>query len=585
MVEMRRLALIVGSLATIALVASSPRGLAHAQPHGSDPPPLTTGRALVDVRTPALPVLDRRDGRRQALDTSRDRLAAVAERNPLQVEARSVPGGFLAVDLAGRSVAELRAQLADDPLVAGVHPEYRARFRYAPNDPELYAHDPNAPGADFAQWNVLFTGAETAWNVARGSGGEVAVIDSGIYSGHPDLAGRISGAINECTEPPVLGGCEGTGTEDEDGHGTHVSGLACAAADNGYGIASVGFGCSIYSLKTDLTYASIINSIYAAVAHGADAINMSFGCGGPDPNLKAAIDYAWARGVVLVASADNAPDPASDPFCTYPDHPAQYVQPDGSGPSIETGQGLVVTSASHSGLRSSFAQKTSGVSIAAFGSATDATSGGQQGILSTWPPPTVDLDSYGVRTAVNGDNRFAYLVGTSMATPQVAGLVALMRSAKPAISAPRIVKLIKLTASSCGNYGNGLGWGIIRSDRAVAAAAQKDIFAPVSRVRGAKPVHRRGGGRVALLRLKSFDKRADTPCTREIPDSGVKSVAVFASSNGGPYRRIAKTRKRRIRFGAKPGKRYRFFSVAVDKAGNREAAPGHADAKLRLRKR
>jgi subtilisin family serine protease len=492
-----------------------------------------------------------------------------------------VPGGFLAVELGGRTIEQLSARLSDTPLVTGVQPEYRARFRYAPNDPALYAHDPNAPGADFAQWNVLHTGVEAAWNLARGSGGEVAVIDSGIYSGHPDLAGRISGALNQCTDPPVLGGCEGTGTGDEEGHGTHVSGLACAATDNAYGIASIGFGCSIYSLKSDLTYTSIVNSIYAAVAHGADAINMSFGGGDASSELQAAIHYAWASGAVPVAAGDNTPTPA--PSNNYP---AQYVQPEGSGPNIDSGEGLVVTSAAHSGQRSSWAQKTSGVSVAAHGSATDSMSGGQQGILSTWPPPVVAGDSRGVRTSVGGDNRFAYLVGTSMATPQVAGLVALMRSARPSIPAARIVRLIKLTAGGCGRYGDtGLGWGTIRSDRALAAATQRDIFAPVSRVRSAKVGHVPGRGPVGVLRLKRFDARPEAPCTKEIPSSGVKSVAVFASANGGRYRRIAKTRKGRIRFTAKPRRRYRFFSVAVDKAGNREALPARPDAKLRVRRR
>jgi serine protease len=570
---MRRTLLIIACLTSIALVAASSRGSAQAQAAGvSGPEPLTTGRAVVDVRTPPLPLLDARERRHRALDASRERLGRVAERNRIQVEERSVPGGFLAVDLGDRTIAQLRAELSADPLVTGVHPEYRAEFRYAPNDPGLYVHDPNAPSADFAQWNVLRTGAETAWDVARGNGGEVAVIDSGIDGGHPDLAGRISGAINACTPSP---GCA-AGTGDKEGHGTHVSGLACATADNGYGIASLGFGCSIYSVKSDLSFTSIINSIYAAVAHGADAINMSFGGGGPSSGLDTALDYAWANGAVPIAAGDNTPVPA--PSANYP---AQYVQPEGSGPNIDSGQGLVVTSASHSGARSSWAQRTSGVSVAAYGSATDAMSGGQQGILSTWPTSAVALDPFGVRTTVNGDNRFAYLVGTSMATPQVAGLVALMRSAKPNIPATRIVRLIKLTASGCGNYGgSGLGWGIIRSDQALAAAAQKDILAPNSRVRRA----RRGRGRVIVLRLKRIDDRSQAPCTREIPASGVKSVAVFASANGGRFHRIAKTGKGKVRFRAKP-RRYRFFSVAVDKAGNREAPPGQPDARIRLRKR
>jgi subtilisin family serine protease len=320
----------------------------------------------------------------------------------------------------------------------------------------------------------------------------VAVIDSGIYAARPDLATRLSGAINECTTPSLLGGCEGTGVDDDEGHGTHVAGLACATSDNRYGIASIGFGCLIYAIKSDLTYTSIVTSIHAAVAHGADAINMSFGGGGPSSEMEAALNYAWANGSVPVAAGDNSPNPS--PANNYP---AEYVRPEDSGPTIDAGEGLVVTSASHSGLRSN--------------------------------------------------------------------------------------RLIKLTASGCGRYGSGLGWGIIRSDRALAALTQKDILAPSSRVRSARVGHVPGRGRVAELRLKRSD-RSQTPCTKEIPSSGLKSVAVFASANGGAYHRIAKTRKGRVRFGAKPGRRYRFFSVAVDKAGNREPTPGVPDAKLRLRR-
>jgi hypothetical protein len=86
-----------------------------------------------------------------------------------------------------------------------------------------------------------------------------------------------------------------------------------------------------------------------------------------------------------------------------------------------------------------------------------------------------------------------------------------------------------------------------------------------------------------VLRLKRSD-RSEAAGKREIRSSGLRSVSVFASANGAPYHRIAKTRSRKIRFGAKAGRRYRFFSVAVDKAGNREAVPGTADAKLRLRR-
>jgi serine protease len=583
MSEMRRVALTVAGLAIVVLVAGSATGSAQAGPAGrSDPGPLTTGRALIDVRTPPLPPLGRseRDRRRQVMSASRDLLDTVAERNGIEVDARSVAGGFIATDLGTRSIGRLRVELSGDPLVTAVRPEYRAQLRYAPNDPGLYGSDPNAPSGDRAQWNVLDTGAEAAWNLSKGVGAEVAVIDTGVDTGHPDLAPRISGTLNTCTTPSLLGGCEGTGVTDSEGHGTHVAGLACATGDNRFGIASIGFGCSIDAIKTDLTYTSIINSIYAAVAHGADAINMSFGGGTDDPDLRAALSYAWANGVVPVASGDNTPTPSPET-----NYPAEAIQPDGSGPNIDAGKGLVVTSASHSGLRSAFAQKTSGISVAAYGSATDATSGGQQGILSAWPAASTDAD-LGLgewvgrpcmcRTSINGDDRFAYLAGTSMAAPQVAGLVALIRAAKPGISAPRLVRLIKVSATGCGNYGGGIGWGVIRANEAVGAAVGRDVDPPGSRVLRARPL----GHGVVGLRLK----RHDQACSKELPVAGVKSVAVFASANGGPYRRIGRTAKRTLRFHAKPGRRYRFFSIAVDKAGNREPAPVQPDAKLRLRR-
>jgi serine protease len=581
--------------ALICLVGLAAAGLAFAEAGsaatGDTTPAATTGRALIDVRTPPLPSpAGSGASYRNALADSRQLLDRVAGREGIDVVARSVPGGFLTVELNGRSIDQLRAELADDPLVSDVGLEHRAQLRYAPNDPYVYTHDLHAPGQDEAGWNVLRTGAETAWNVSRGSGAEVAVIDSGVDVTHPELAGRISGTNNTCTA--LLGGCQGTGVTDTDGHGTHVAGLACGSGDNRTAIASIGFGCSIYAIKSDLTWTSIINSIYDAASHGSDAISMSFG-GGASPTeialLRNALNFAFTNGSIPVAAGANTPTPS--PSNNYP---AQILQPEGTGPDLANGIGLVVTSASHSGNRSAFAQKTSGVSVAAYGSATDQISGGQQGILSSFPPALVDADVGAgewpgpcqCRTSVLGDNRYAYLVGTSMATPQVSGLIALMRAAKSNISAAKSIKLIKETASGCGTYSNssGLGWGIIRSDRAVAAAAQKDIKPPGSRVRSAKAAHVPGRGRVAILRLKRFDKGKTAECANDvhIPVTGVKAVSVFASTNRGPYHRIAKTRKEKILFGAKPGRRYRFFSVAVDKAGNREPAPATADAKIRL---
>jgi serine protease len=564
-----------GAASLVAVALSTVAAGAHAAPAGHEPPsPTLTGRALVSIDLRSSPTRRER---------SRELLLAVDRRHGLDVGGRSVAGGFLAVELGGDSVAELRERLGDDPAVGSVRAEQLAYPRVNPSDPAFLHHDPNAPFDDFAQWHLAYQSFPRAWELGRGQGGEVAVIDEGVYVQHPDLAGRVSGTL-DCVGLV----CAGDNVSDETGHGTHVGGLACADSDSGYGLASAGFDCSLYAIKTDLTYTTIINAIYAAADHGSDAINMSFGGGGPDAELKQALDYAWERGAIPVAAGANEPTPSASG-----NYPAQYIQPEGSGPNIDAGHGLVVTSAKYSGDRSAFAQSTTGISLAAFGSATDAVSGGQQGILSTWPPevpePSIDTEFENrnpptpVRTSLFGDNRFAYLAGTSMAAPQVAGLVALIRAERPMFPAAKLIRLVKLTASNCGDYAGGVGWGVINADVALGAALDRDLDPPGSRVRSirlagraAAAAARRGGTR-AKLRLKRYD----ASCSQELPRAGLKSVTVFGSVDGAPYKRLRKTRRKSIMLRLKAGHRYRFYSVAVDHAGNHESAPRAPDAKLR----
>ena len=399
------------------------------------------------------------------------------------------------------------------------------------------------------------------------------MVDSGVDGGHPDLSGRIAGVSAFGTSDP---------TTDPVGHGTHTAGLACGDADNGFGIASMGFDCSLYIAKIAFNgpCSNVAAAITAAANRNSDVISMSLG--GCDSSLVSALSYAQSRGSILVAAGDNSPNPSGScgllggNGCIYPE---EWLQPLGTGPNAGFDRGLVVTSARYDGTRSLFsstggAEMTSRVSVAAFGSASNAI-GGQQGILSTWPANSVDDDSVGGRTTVNGDNRFSYLVGTSMAAPQVAGAAALIRAVKPNIANTKVVHLIKATASHCGTYGDGIGWGLIRADQALAAALNRDVAAPRSRVKRAK----RDRG-VVLLKLKRFDSSGSTGCVK-LPTAGVKKVLVFASANGGAYHRIGKTSTGRLRFHAKRGRRYRFYSVAVDNAGNREPAPAKADVKLK----
>jgi subtilisin family serine protease len=520
--------------------------------------------AIVEVATPPLPASAETGSQRWRLlrAQSGDLLTRVAGANGLDVASRIPETGQLTVELEdGESVAGLRRRLDDDPRVRRVSPNHPVELRFTPNDPGFTAPDPNAPGGDFGQWNLSRAFAPPAWDLSTGAGAEVAVVDTGVDVTHPDLSRQVTGTA-DCT-----GGCAGTNVTDLDGHGTHVAGLACATTNNGSGIASVGFDCGLFPVRMNLTCGDGAAGVVAAANHGSDVINMSFG--GACSSMVNELQYALGRNAVLVAAGDNSPNPPAND-----NYPAQWVQPLGTGPAASFNRGLVVTAANHSGARAGFAQQDSGVSVAAFGAAVSNDSGGRQGILSTWISSSGECGT--CRTAIGGVNRYAYLVGTSMAAPQVAGLAALMRTVAPSLPAPDIADRIKRTASNCGTYVNGLGWGIVNAYRAVAAAVPGDITAPRSKVK-------RGRGK---LRVKRRDPDETRACTSiEVKASGVKKVLVYVSVNGRDYRKLGKVKGKSIRFRGKKGKKYRFYSIAIDEAGNREAAPAEPDAKLNRKKK
>jgi serine protease len=567
MSEMRRVAL---TLAALAALSAGVVGTAGASPSA---PALT--RAVVMVSTPDLPT-----GRSPAARTrwhelradSSEILGRVADRNDLRVATAIPEVGELSVVLGPGGLPALKRRLAGDPRVESVRADPPVQLRHSPNDFAFTHPDAHAPSGDLGQWNLIKEGGPRAWDLSRGTGAEVAMVDSGVDGSHPDLSGRILASAAFGTSSPLT---------DQVGHGTHTAGLACGDADNGYGIASMGFDCSLFIAKLALpgSCSNVSNAITAAANRNSDVISMSLG--GCDSGLVAALSYAQSRGSVLVAAGSNSPNP--DGACdTIPDphtciYPEEWLQPNGTGPNAGFDRGLVVTSAKYDGTRSAFAELTSRVSVAAFGSASNSV-GGQQGILSSWPANSVDEDDSGGRTTVNGDNRFSYLVGTSMATPQVSGVAALIRAVKPNMANTKIVHLIKATASHCGTYADGIGWGVIRADQAVAAALDHDVGAPSSRVKRA----RRGNG-VINLKIKRDDTSGSTGCVK-LPTAGVKKVLVFASANGGAYHRIGKTTNGKLRFDGKSNRRYRFFSIAIDNAGNREAPPLSPDAKLKKRR-
>jgi serine protease len=545
---MRRPALCAAALGLLLLPATA----AAAEP--------TTGRLLVTLK-PA-------DAGHAHASAAR----AVAARAGARRTRLSIPQlGIVGVRARrGTSLHTLADRLRADPRVATVRAERRFSLRYVPNDPAFTTAERGENGTT-TEWWALREDLPAAWDVTRGEGARVAIIDTGIDATHPDLSPRILETADFDDTPG-----DGPATVDEVGHGTHVASMACAGYDNGIGIAGAGGNCDLLIAKSDLTEGSVAKALVWAADNGAEAINMSFGTDGRVPAADAvvqALKYANGHGAVLVAAA------ADDPVTEQGD-PANVLQPTDTGSNLTSNFGLSVTAANASDVRASFAGRGSQISMAAYGTYGP---GGSSGILGAFPAATTTLEKGSqvpqnppchCRTSFGGDNRYAYLPGTSMAAPMVAGVAALMRHINPDLPPSEVVRILKQSARRAAgvNFTQDLGWGILDAGAAIAAARAIDRHAPTSALQ--RP---RVRGRSIQLRWRGQD---DT--VPGVAATGIDHFEVWRAAGKGKARKIRTTRAHSMRLRGQRGQRYSFYTIAVDRAGNREAPPVRADASVRL---
>jgi subtilisin family serine protease len=309
------------------------------------------------------------------------------------------------------------------------------------------------------QWPLDRIGAEAAWGRARGKGITIAVVDSGVDLDHEDLQAQIVGHVSCIGADGDPRRCQGSG-QDDNGHGTHVAGIAAAASGNGRGIAGVAPDARILAVRVladscggegcqaEGTAADVAAGIRWAVANGADVINLSLGGGAIQSALGCAfcdaIEEAWAEGVVSVVAAGN------DAIL-----PAGF----GSTPAV------VVTATTRDDTRATYSNRNDSVlqdarwPVAAPGGEAESdpadcgTGGTPKGVLSTY--------------LGDGPGGYACLAGTSMAAPHVTGGLALLRSTGlgPEASIDRLLG----TAVDLGSPGrdNTYGWGRIDLARAL----------------------------------------------------------------------------------------------------------------------
>jgi serine protease len=530
-------------------------------------PPVAAAQIAGD-RTGALLVL---------LDRSRASAAASA---PVRADiarlgatpaGRSVPQiGLVTVQPpSGVSTAAFARRLRALPGVASVAPERRYVPRSLPDDPALTATDP-AAGVPW-QWYLLAEDFPKAWAITDGTRALVGVVDSGIDASHPELSSKLAMA------PRDQQGLDSSGPAGTDqlGHGTNVASIACAATGNGIGIASAGDGCRLLVEKTDFTDSSIEAAIADAADHHVGALNLSFGPDPQDASTPApaaevrALRYAAAHRVVVVAAAADSPTSEQG-------DPANVLQPAGTGSRMSKGLGIDVTAAQWGGARAPFAGYGGEISLAAHGAfepsalGSGPCQGPRIGILGAFPSNPTALEASphpgACRVTLNGDDRYATVAGTSVAAPQVSATAAMMRALNPYASVRDVIRTLKRTAQRPphSSWTAALGWGVLDAGAAVDAIRHLDRLAPVSQLTAA----RAAGREEIALSWTGHDRRR-----RGLSTSGIAYYDVYVATDGGKPHRIARSRGRSLRFDARPGHTYAFYTVAVDRAGNREAKP------------
>lgn len=280
---------------------------------------------------------------------------------------------------------------------------------------EVAANDPYRS----QQWGLDDLAIESAWSHSAGAQVDIAIVDTGVAATHPDLRGRVCSGVAFLAGDGVAR--TGKGAADPQGHGTHVAGIAAAATSDGVGVAGVAPRARLVPVRvmddSGRGYASdVARGIVWAVDHGAEVINLSLG-GPGTPSMESAVDYAVDHGVVVVAAAGN-------------DGPGGQA----SFPGAFDGA-IAVASYDRGGAVSSFSTRGTYVDVAAPG----------RSILSS------------LRT---GD--WGFMSGTSMATPHVAGLAALLMADDPSRTPSQVRQRIESTAVDAGASGRDTAYGVGR---------------------------------------------------------------------------------------------------------------------------
>ncbi|MBN1260260.1 MAG: peptidase S8 [Anaerolineae bacterium] len=338
------------------------------------------------------------------------------------------------------------AILENDPRVVYAEPNFLYHAFTTPNDPEFSK-----------QWAHTRMQSEAAWDLTTGSAGiTIAILDSGVDEGHPDLSGKLVAGYD------FIDG--DSNPHDLNGHGTHVSGIAAATTNNGAGVAGTDWQARIMPVRvlneegTGST-SGIIEGINWAVANGADVLNMSLGGPSASPSLQTAINNAHNAGALVIVSMGNDDSGIAQ-------YPAAFSNV------------MAVAATSQSDTKASYSNYGGHCDIAAPGG--DMTYyHDPKGIYSTMPTYDVFMT-----TAYSYSKNYDFAQGTSQASPYVSGLAALVWAQNPSFTPDQVQARIEDTADDLGASGWDQFFGHGRINALAALQVSSVPAAPVLAVIG-----------------------------------------------------------------------------------------------------